>query len=251
MRRFCCSLPHVCEPAAFHRQRNAEINIGNACRRCRGRPGHHLGQQKYAVRVQVDPDLLRSAASGLMRCSAPWPQRARTRRSARSAGRKRPRPCRLIRCDHRGWLRSTDHRLPHGAPGAAARRRRSVDSVQNDKSGELVQRHARGDGRDLPPGRCQYVEVVDQIKALVPAFRRRSSRRHRAPTCATTAPPRSAPRSPTSSTPRSRWCCRAGHFSCRAAAYPPRSIPALALPVSIIGTFAAMYLLATASTTSR
>ena len=133
--------------------------------------------------------------------------------------------------------------LQNGAPVRISDVATAIDSVENDKVASwldgtraiLLAVYRQPD--------ANTVEVVDRVKAMLPAIQVElpSGVEHR--TCSTTARSRSA-------TP-SRTCeftlCLAGVLVIIAIYFFLRSfratlIPAIALPISVIGTFAGMYL---------
>ena len=222
----------------------AEINIGQ---RVSTLPGVAqvliFGQQKYAVRVQVDPDLLAIRGIGLDEV-----QRALAAASSNTpvGGLSGPQKAATLQADTLPTTAAGYNPLiiayRNGAPVRLHDVARSVDGVQSDKSANWFNGTRAVTVAIFRQADANTVEVVDQIKALVPAFRadlpgaiELSIRNDRA------APIRAA-------------VADVQHtlgltvvlvvlviflFVRRASA---TIIPALALPVSIIGTFAAMYL---------
>jgi len=237
------AIPHVCRACRFSTVNEyAEINIGQ---RVSTLPGVAqviiFGQQKYAVRVQVDPDLLAIRGIGLDECSAPWPQRARTRRRRAQRAAKAATLQALIRCRPPRLATSTDHRLPQRGAGAAARRRPLRWTACRTTIGELVHGTRAVTVAIFRQADANTVEVVDQIKALVAgvpsrspgAIELHSAQRPRRPSAAAVAD--------VQHTLGSRWCWSCWSFPVRAAPIRHDHSRARA-PVSIIGTFAAMYL---------
>jgi len=222
----------------------AEINIGQ---RVSTLPGVAqviiFGQQKYAVRVQVDPDLLAIRGIGLDEV-----QRALAAASSNTpvGALSGPQKAATLQADTLPTTAAGYDPLiiayRNGAPVRLRDVARAVDSVQNDKSANWFNGTRAVTVAIFRQADANTVEVVDQIKALVPAFRadlpgaiELHVRNDRA------APIRAA-------------VADVQHtlgltvvlvvlviflFVRRLSA---TIIPALALPVSIIGTFAAMYL---------
>ena len=131
------------------------------------------GAQKFAVRVQVDPEAAAARGLSLDDIRRPSPRPIPTRRSARWPARSRTSRCRRRpQLDKAARLHATSW-----SPGATARRSSStrvarvIDSVENDKiaswfNGErsivlAIQRQPD----------ANTVEVVDAIKDRLPAFR--------------------------------------------------------------------------------
>ena len=207
-----------------------------------------LGAQKYAVHVQMDPHALASRQIGINEIQTAlknWnvnlptgaiigPQRAFTLQATGQL---------MTAAQYRPVVVAYRAGSP-GAPGGTGHHHRQRGRRQD---GFLVL-HAQGSDRSIilaiqrQPG-TNTIEVTDGIKNLLPTFRRRCRPRSTWTSC-TTGPTRSANRTGTWSSP----CCLTLGLVVMVIFLFLRNlsatiIPSLALPFSIVGTFAVMYLL--------
>ena len=140
--------------------------------------------------------------------------------------------------------RPADRRLSKRPPVRLEEIGRVIDSVQNDKIASWFNgNRGHRSAMQRQPG-ANTVEVVDEIKKLLPTFPRTNSRRRQRWIFSTTAQNRSAnPVHDVQFTLLLTVCLVVLVIFFFLRNVSATMIPSLALPMSIIGTFAVMYLL--------
>jgi HAE1 family hydrophobic/amphiphilic exporter-1 len=222
----------------------AEINIGQ---RLSTLPGVAqitiFGPQKYAVRVQVDPDLLAIRGIGLDEV-----QRALAAASSSTpvGALSGPQKAATLQADTQPTQASGYEPLiiayRNGAPVRLSDVARVIDGVQSDKSGNWYNgKRAITVAVSRQPD-ANTVEVVDQVKALIPTFRAELPGAVEINVLNDRAAPIKAAVTDVQHTLGLTVILVVLVIFLFVRRLSATVIPALALPVSIIGTFAAMYL---------
>jgi len=222
----------------------AEINIGQ---RLSTLPGvaqiNILGVQKYAVRVQVDPDLLAMRGIGLDEV-----QRALAAASSTTpvGGLSGPDKAATLQADT--TLSQASGYAPliiayrNGAPVRLGDVATVIDSVQNDKLANMYNAKRAITVAVYRQADANTVEVVNQVKALLPTFRAELPGAIEFSVLNDRAAPIQAAVSDMQHTLMLTVVLVVLVIFLFVRRLSATIIPALALPVSIIGTFAAMYL---------
>jgi HAE1 family hydrophobic/amphiphilic exporter-1 len=222
----------------------AEINIGQ---RLSTLPGVAqitiFGPQKYAVRVQVDPDLLAIRGIGLDEVQRALAAASSTTPVGALSG---PQKAATLQADTQPTQASGY--LPliiayrNGAPVRLGDVARVVDGVQSDKSGNWYNgRRAITVAVSRQPD-ANTVEVVNQVKALIPAFRAELPGAVEINVLNDRAAPIQAAVTDVQHTLGLTIVLVVLVIFLFVRRISATVIPALALPVSIVGTFAVMYL---------
>jgi len=222
----------------------AEINIGQ---RLSTLPGvaqiSIFGVQKYAVRVQVDPDLLATRGIGLDEV-----QRALAAASSTTpvGGLSGPQRAATLQADTS--LTQAAGYVPliityrNGAPVRLGDVARVIDSVQNDKLANWYNGKRAITIGIFRQADANTVEVVNQIKSLFPAFRAELPGAIDIKVLNDRAAPIEAAVSDMQHTLGLTVILVVLVIFIFVRRLSSTVIPALALPVSLIGTFAAMYI---------
>src|SRR5712675_353093 len=222
----------------------AEINIGQ---RLSTLPGvaqvSIFGPQKYAVRVQVDPDLLAARSISIDEVQRAVAAASSTTPVGALSG---PQKAATLQADTQPTKASGY--LPliiayrNGAPVRLSDVARVIDGVQSDKSGNWYNgKRAITVAVSRQPD-ANTVEVVNQVKALIPAFRAELPGAVQINVLNDRAAPIKAAVSDVQHTLGLTIVLVVLVIFLFVRRLSATVIPALALPVSIIGTFAAMYL---------
>src|SRR5712675_1595640 len=222
----------------------AEINIGQ---RLSTLPGVAqiaiFGPQKYAVRVQVDPDLLAARSISIDEVQRAVAAASSTTPVGALSG---PQKAATLQADTQPTKASGY--LPliiayrNGAPVRLSDVARVIDGVQSDKSGNWYNgKRAITVAVSRQPD-ANTVEVVNQIKALIPVFRAELPGAVAINVLADRAAPIQAAVTDVQHTLVLTVILVVLVIFLFVRRLSATIIPALALPVSIIGTFAAMYL---------
>jgi HAE1 family hydrophobic/amphiphilic exporter-1 len=222
----------------------AEINIGQ---RLSTLPGVAqitiFGPQKYAVRVQVDPDLLAIRGIGLDEVQRALAAASSTTPVGALSG---PQKAATLQADTQPTQASGYVPLiiayRNGAPVRLGDVARVVDGVQSDKSGNWYNgRRAITVAVSRQPD-ANTVEVVNQVKALLPAFRAELPGAVQINVLNDRAAPIQAAVTDVQHTLGLTIILVVLVIFLFVRRISATVIPALALPVSIVGTFAVMYL---------
>src|SRR6266700_5125062 len=222
----------------------AEINIGQRLSTLAGVAQITIfGPQKYAVRVQVDPELLAIRGIGLDEVQKALAAASSTTPVGALSG---PRKAATLQADTQPTKAAGYEPLiiayRNGAPVRLSDVARVVDSVQSNKSGNWYNGQRAITVAVSRQPDANTVEVVDQIKALIPVFRAELPGAVEINVLNDRAAPIKAAVSDVQHTLGLTVILVViviFLFVRRASA---TIIPALALPVSLVGTFAAMYL---------
>jgi HAE1 family hydrophobic/amphiphilic exporter-1 len=222
----------------------AEINIGQRLSTLDGVAQITIfGPQKYAVRVQVDPDLLAIRGIGLDEVQKALAAASSTTPVGALSG---PQKAATLQADTQPTKASGY--LPliiayrNGAPVRLGDVARVIDGVQSDKSGNWYNgRRAITVAVSRQPD-ANTVEVVKQVKALIPTFRAELPGAVEINVLNDRAAPIQAAVTDVQHTLGLTIVLVVLVIFLFVRRLSATVIPALALPVSIIGTFAVMYL---------
>ena len=222
----------------------AEINIGQRLSTLDGVAQITIfGPQKYAVRVQVDPDLLAIRGIGLDEVQKALAAASSTTPVGALSG---PQKAATLQADTQPTKASGY--LPliiayrNGAPVRLGDVARVIDGVQSDKSGNWYNgKRAITVAVSRQPD-ANTVEVVKQVKALIPTFRAELPGAVEINVLNDRAAPIQAAVTDVQHTLGLTIVLVVLVIFLFVRRLSATVIPALALPVSIIGTFAVMYL---------
>jgi HAE1 family hydrophobic/amphiphilic exporter-1 len=222
----------------------AEINIGQRLSTIAGVAQVTIfGPQKYAVRVQVDPDLLAIRGIGLDDVQRALAAASSTTPVGALSG---PQKAATLQADTQPTKASGYEPLiiayRNGAPVRLGDVARVIDGVQSDKSGNWYNgKRAITVAVSRQPD-ANTVDVVDQIKALIPVFRAELPGAVDINVLNDRAAPIKAAVSDVQHTLGLTVILVVMVIFLFVRRASATIIPALALPVSLVGTFAAMYL---------
>jgi HAE1 family hydrophobic/amphiphilic exporter-1 len=222
----------------------AEINIGQ---RLSTLPGvaqiSIFGPQKYAIRVQVDPELLAARGIGLDEVQRALAAASSTTPVGALSG---PQKASTLQADTQPTRASGYVPLiiayRNGAPVRLSDVARVVDSVQSDKNGNWYNGERAITVAVFRQPDANTVEVVNSVKALLPAFRAELPGAVEINVLADRAAPIQAAVIDMQHTLVLTVVLVVLVIFLFVRRLSATIIPALALPVSIVGTFAAMYL---------
>jgi HAE1 family hydrophobic/amphiphilic exporter-1 len=222
----------------------AEINIGQRLSTLAGVAQVTIfGPQKYAVRIQVDPDLLAIRGIGLDDVQKALAAASSTTPVGALSG---PQKAATLQADTQPTNASGYEPLiiayRNGAPVHLSDVARVIDGVESDKSGNWYNGRRAITVAVFRQPDANTVEVVDQIKALIPVFRAELPGAVEINVLNDRAAPIKAAVSDVQRTLALTVILVVMVIFLFVRRASATIIPALALPVSIVGTFAAMYL---------
>jgi HAE1 family hydrophobic/amphiphilic exporter-1 len=222
----------------------AEVNIGQRLSTLTGVAQVSIfGPQKYAIRVQVDPDLLAARGIGLDEVQRAVAAAASTTPVGALNG---PQKAATLQADTQPTQASSYTPLiiayRNGAPVRLSDVARVIDSVDTNKSGNWFNGRRSITVAVFRQADANTVEVVDKVRALIPTFRAELPGAVTIDVMNDRAAPVKAAVSDVQHTLLITVVLVVLVIFLFVRRLSATVIPALALPVSIVGTFAAMYL---------
>jgi hydrophobic/amphiphilic exporter-1 (mainly G- bacteria), HAE1 family len=222
----------------------AEVNIGQRLSTLTGVAQVTIfGPQKYAIRVQVDPDLLAARGIGIDEVQRALAAASSTTPIGALSG---PEKAATLQADTQPTQASGYVPLiiayRNGAPVRLGDIARVIDGVQNDKAGNWYNGKRAITVAVFRQADANTVDVVNQIKALLPAFRAELPGAVEFNVLVDRAVPIQAAVADIQHTLILTVVLVVLIIFLFVRRLSATIIPALALPVSIVGTFAAMYL---------
>ena len=202
-----------------------------------------FGPQKYAVRVQVDPDMLAARGIGLDEVQTALAAASSTTPVGALSGAQK---AATLQADTQ--LTQASGYVPliiayrNGAPVRLGDVARVIDSVQTDKAGNWYNGQRAITVAVFRQADANTVDVVNQVKALLPVFRAELPGAIEFNILADRAAPIQAAVTDMQHTLLLTVVLVVLVIFLFVRRLSATIIPALALPVSIVGTFAAMYL---------
>ena len=222
----------------------AEVNIGQRLSTLSGVAQVTIfGPQKYAIRVQVDPDLLAARGIGIDEVQRALAAASSTTPIGALSG---PEKAATLQADTQPTQASGYVPLiiayRNGAPVRLGDIARVIDGVQNDKAGNWYNGKRAITVAVFRQADANTVDVVNQIKALLPTFRAELPGAVEFNVLVDRAVPIQSAVADIQHTLMLTVVLVVLIIFLFVRRLSATIIPALALPVSIVGTFAAMYL---------